>query len=604
MSGIAGIITLGGRPPKEHLDIMASQISHRGTDDHGILYANGIGLVHSRLATIDLKTGRQPLVQRSRGLALIADAEIYNYKELRSYLIKKGASFDTASDNEVILRGYEGYGSRFISKMEGMFSCALYDKSARELTIAVDRLGIKSVYYTQFQGAMYFASELKALIAVLPKQAELTYSAVAQFFDHQFYSGEETSVKGIYRLLPGQLIRVSHDLKYKIEQYWQLEKTTETGDANDFMLKDRLDSLMKSIMTDYVNADVPYGLYLSGGIDSAILCSMLNRYQTAKIKTYSLVLEGQEHASSSAVDIAQRFKTDHKIIQVSHTKLRDRFVHNCWAGDDLFSDSRNIEMDIVSERVARDIKVLFSSIGITEAFAKNPRYESSQLLQWFKKWGRAENVGYQLKRDVNKDLAKSIFNDQLYEQWELAGKAIVDLWQGLPNDMGHCQKAQYIDIKLRLPDQVFPLANKVAMSHNVEMRMPFSDHRIQEFGLTLSDHLKLHKSPEQQLLNQWAKQYLPKNHGWTTSQDFVYPSEAVFDSNFRKQLKLQLITNKAIGEYFNLDKVREFLKIESPNSSQLRTLIAMTQFAVWHKMLIENKARVKPTTHEDLLQWL
>ena len=246
------------------LDNMAQRLAHRGPDGQGRHVAGNVGLLHTRLAIIDLEGGAQPLYNEDRSLALVANGEIYNYRELRAELETLGHRFATHSDCETLLHGYEAWGLAFLDRLQGMFAFALHDTRRGELILARDRLGIKPLYYCHDSRGVAFASEIKALLPWLGTP-EVSPHGLAQFLQSNFTCAPQTLLQGVAKLPPAHLARIDvRTLQLELRAYWSpLQITPLDLGLNDAL--ERFDGLMQDVMDIHMRADVPLGLFLSGG---------------------------------------------------------------------------------------------------------------------------------------------------------------------------------------------------------------------------------------------------------------------------------------------------------------------------------------------------
>ncbi len=315
MCGIAGIVMRERPAGRRDLRSLASALSHRGPDDVGLYLDGRVGLAHTRLSIIDLAGGHQPLISADGGIALVANGEIYNYVELAALLRDRGAVFAAGTDSETILHAYAEWGDELVARLHGMFAFALYDRVRRRLLLARDRLGIKPLYYATTADGIVFASEIKGVLAILPKPPEINPTALRQYLENQFSSGEETIFRGIMRLPPATVLEIDSELNLKYRRYWspffaaRIERSYHEASAE-------LDILVERVMREHMRSDVPYGLFLSGGLDSAVVLAMLKRFRDGPLRSFSV---GYADVSipgelGEAERIAKMFGTDHTSI--------------------------------------------------------------------------------------------------------------------------------------------------------------------------------------------------------------------------------------------------------------------------------------------------
>ena len=376
MCGIAGVVSA---TPVEAalLDDMAQRLAHRGPDGQGRHVAGNVGLLHTRLAIIDLEGGAQPLYNEDRSLALVANGEIYNYRELRAELETLGHRFATHSDCETLLHAYEAWGIAFLDRLQGMFAFALHDLQRGELILARDRLGIKPLYYCHDSRGLAFASEIKALLPWLGTP-EVNPHGLAQFLQSNFTCAPQTLLQGVAKLPPAHLARIDvRTLQLELRAYWSpLQVTTLDLGLNDAL--ERFDGLMQDVMDIHMRADVPLGLFLSGGVDSSLLAALLAQRVNEPLRTFSVGFPGSSvhNELDAARRIAEQFHTRHSVFEVSADDMLNCLPRSVWAADDLTADYANLPVSMLAEHAGQELKVVFSGEGGDEVFAGYGRYRA------------------------------------------------------------------------------------------------------------------------------------------------------------------------------------------------------------------------------------
>ena len=337
MCGIGGILKKDFPIDKSILKKLAAHLSHRGPDETGYFIKPSLGLVHTRLSIIDLEGGKQPLCAKNDEIVLVANGEIYNYKELREQLHLRGRNSNTLSDCEVIIHAYMEFGLDFIEKIAGMFAFALWDQRKRRLILGRDRLGIKPLYFTEQDGDLIFSSEIKALVPFLQKR-EIHVGALSEALQNQFTAGRDTIFKAIKRVLPGELLIVEGGTK-RLSHYW--EATDISPLKLDYNNAARIFSpLFETVMLQHMRADVPYGIFLSGGIDSATVLSMLSRLQTREMLSFSVGYKDvrMRDELEDAEFVAKLFNTRHVPIKLGRDEMLRRIPHMVWHTDEFMWD--------------------------------------------------------------------------------------------------------------------------------------------------------------------------------------------------------------------------------------------------------------------------
>ena len=596
MCGIAGIINWNNAVDEQSLEKSAKTLQHRGPDATGIFVRKSVGFVHTRLSIVDLSGGDQPLHAADDSLHLIANGEIYNYVELRK---ESQFPFATHSDSECILQTYVEAGREGIKNLNGMFAFALYDERADTVILARDRLGIKPLFYAETANGLVFASEIKALLPLLAVSQDINPLALQQFLQNQFSTGRDTIFKGIKRVLPGEFLSVTAaGISY--HQYWDAKGITTRNILMDEAL-DEFEALFAQVMTEHMRADVPFGLFLSGGIDSSVLLAELSALHSQKINTYSIGYSGttMEDELDQAAALAETFGTQHQSIRVSRHDMFQRIVHTIWSADDLMRDPANLPTSLLSEVAAKDLKVVFSGEGGDEAFAGYRRFapglenEIKALL--------LGGGGIRASGNWSKFAKKQVFpvgfcNNAFREP-------LLKIWKTLPSSWSLMQKQQYLELNAALPDNLLVKADRMMMGFGLEGRVPFTDHRVVEFGLSLPDVLKYQNKRGKWLIRKWAEKKLPKAHLQRPKKGFYVPISEWMSGDFLRHLGDRLQHNRAIKEWFNIEGVANLLQAQKHGKNCTKEIWGLMQFAIWHRIFVESPG-VIPSTQENPVDWI
>ena len=323
MCGICGVFDLGGNPVEPGLvRRMAAALRHRGPDGEGFHINGRVGLGHRRLSIIDLAGGAQPIANEDDTLQIVFNGEIYNFIELRGELEAAGHRFKTRSDTEVILHGYEEWGVDCVNRFNGMFAFAIWDQNKQRLFIARDHLGIKPLYYTRIADRLLFASEIKALLEdpQCPRAVNLT--ALSQLFTLRFVPSPNTLFEGIQKLPPGHWM-IADAAGIRVERYWRWAPSVFST-ATEAELIERYRSLVEDAVRLQMRSDVPVGLFLSSGVDSAALLALMGKHAGAPVRTFTIGFEDGEKSNETrdARALAARFGAEHDEMIVGASRLR------------------------------------------------------------------------------------------------------------------------------------------------------------------------------------------------------------------------------------------------------------------------------------------
>ena len=510
MCGIAGIMMRDGSTPEvETLDRLADALAHRGPDGMGKHIASTVGLVQTRLAIIDLKTGDQPLYDPS-GAALVGNGEIYNYLELREEL--KDHPFQTRSDCETPLFLYREDGLDFADRLRGMYSLALHDPAEGLLLLARDPFGIKPLYYVETEQYLAFASEAQALIAAGLAEASVLERRRQELLQMQFTCGEKTIFTGIQRVLPGETLVIRGGRIIERRQIPALpiggpEKITEAQAI------DRLDRAIRDSVAIHQRSDVPYGLFLSGGIDSSALLSVMADMNEHPIVAYTAGFSGtrvhdeRDHARM----LAARVGADHHEVDFGEADFWDTLPLIAAHMDDPAADYAILPTWKLAREAAQELKVVLSGEGGDELFAGYGRYRSV-LRPWWLGGRDIRHRGTFDGLDVLHDSGHA-WRDSITSQ------------QALSDSQGRSrlQAAQAIDCKDWLTNDLLTKLDRCLMAHGLEGRTPFLDREVAKAAFRLPDDLKINKRLGKWVLRKWLETVLPEAQPFTRKRGFTVP---------------------------------------------------------------------------------
>src|SRR5262245_47653940 len=374
MCGIAGILSLTGRPVEgDELFAMTGAIVHRGPDDDGYYLDADVGLAMRRLSIIDLESGHQPVHNEDGSVSVVFNGEIYNYRELRAELERRGHAFSSTSDTEVIVHLYEDLGPACVDRLRGMFAFALWDAKRRRLLVARDRLGIKPLYYAEVGGRLIFGSELKSLLALPDVERRLDWSAIGHLLASQVTPRDGSIVAGVRKLEPGHRLIARPGVPPRIERYWDVRFEPDRGQS-PARLAERLGELLEESVRLHLVRDVPRGAFLSGGMDSSAVVATMARLGAQPVKTFAIGFGEAEYDELAYARIAARaFGTEHHELVLGPEALGN-LEDLAWHLDEPFGDSSAVPTYMVSRLAAQSVKVVLSGDGGDELFAGYDKY--------------------------------------------------------------------------------------------------------------------------------------------------------------------------------------------------------------------------------------
>ena len=559
MCGIAGHV---GPTPRELLPAMVGLLKHRGPDDMGIWAAGDIGLGMTRLAIIDLVSGRQPMSDPTGRYWIVFNGEIYNYRQLRAELMTAGRRFQTRSDTEVILHAYAVHGEACVERLAGMFAFAIWDDAARRLFLARDRLGKKPLYYWQRDRLFLFASEPKALLCHPAVTRALDWSALHHYLAFGFTPATRSIFDSIQKLPPAHTATLA-DGRLTQRRYWRLPPAVAPTEPR--VSREERAATVRAGVREAVRlrleSDVPLGVFLSGGVDSSAVVASMREVTSGRIATFSVgfgrAAAGYDELPYARL-VAQRFATDHheEILEPDVRTILPDIVRSF---DEPFGDSSAIPTYVVAQATARHVKVALSGIGGDETFAGYPRYLGlrvaalhGKLPRWIRHASRA--VADRLPDSTSSrnfaDWARRFTADpdaaaadryigwtRFFDDRRLAtlgrpalaahlGPAVDADQQsafasGSPDDP--VDGAFRVDLATYLPDDLLTMADRISMASSLEVRAPFCDHHMIEESLRLTSTDKMPGGRLKGLLKTAFAGVLPKEVLTHRKQGFMIP---------------------------------------------------------------------------------
>ncbi|MBT4510655.1 MAG: asparagine synthase (glutamine-hydrolyzing) [Chloroflexi bacterium] len=605
MCGIAGIYNRVTNRPIDPsiLKRMSGSLRHRGPDEEGFHTSGSIGLAHSRLSIIDLSGGIQPIYNEDKTVCVIFNGEIFNYVELREVLQSKGHRFYTHTDTEVIVHLYEEHGKDFLQHLNGQFAISLWDEKRNELMLARDRVGIRPLFYSVLDdGTFLFGSEMKALFCHPDLQAEIDPSGLDQIFTLWVNIPPRTVFKDVKELAPGHFITVSPE-KIETRQYWKLQYPDQ-GAYEDKPLSyytEQLRELLYDAVTLRLRADVPVASYLSGGLDSSIISTLVKKYHNNDLITFSVAFKDTEFDERSyQMEMVNHLNTDHRIIEANYDTIGKAFSDVVRYAEKPMIRTAPSPLYLLSGLVRQDnIKVVLTGEGADEIFggynifkedkirrfwAAKPESKMRPLLlstlypyisrdsrassfwQSFFKKGLTDtaNVFYShLLRWGNTSHIKRFFTNQYRELFD-EDQLFQDLHQYTDPDIRRWHplcRAQYLEMSLFMSGYLLSSqGDRMMMGHSVEGRFPFLDHRVVEFANTLPPKYKINSLNEKYILKQTYKDLLPNSITERAKQPYRAPISQCFVAT-PESIDSSLLSRESIEEfgYFDPKKVEILL---------------------------------------------
>jgi asparagine synthase (glutamine-hydrolysing) len=530
----------------------------------------------------------------------VANGEIYNYVELRRALEARGRRFATSSDSETILHACALDGPAAVASFHGMFAFALHDARRGELLLGRDRLGIKPLYYAELPDRLLFASELKALLAVWPGEPALDPGALVQYLQNHFNTGEGSLVRGIRRLPPGTTLVIDADLKVQERRYWSLLDVRPRRLGFDEAAEE-FEPLFRQVMIEHLRADVPFGLFLSSGVDSGVLLAMMSELTGRTVRTFSIGYREAPGELPDARTIAQHFGAEHTEIVVDGDAALRRLPHTVWATDDLLHDYACLPTSFLAQGAARGLKVVLTGEGGDEVFAGYGRYRRTRLQRWLKNLIAPGSGGFRTRGHWTGGWTRRVLGAELRDAAAAQRAPFIAAWQSAPrawSDVTHCQ---YTDLCTWLPDDLLVKADRVLMGFGLEGRVPFLDHRVVEFGMALPDALKIAGRQGKLFLKRWAERRIPPEHLWRRKRGFYVPVRGWLQGALLDSLATRLPRHPMIRRWFDADAVAALVRTQQRGGNTARAIWDLMQLAIWHAIFIDGRI---PARDEDPLEWI
>ena len=637
MCGITGWANLDSHAPppdgaRDLLHAMCERMVHRGPDSEGSFVTTGVALGMRRLAIIDLVTGEQPAYNEDRSISVVLNGEIYNYRELRTQLEKRGHSFRSASDTEVLPHLYEEYGDAMVNELNGMFAFALWDGKRRRLLIARDRFGEKPLYWGVFDKTLLFASEPKVLLAHPAVKPSLNLQALRQYLSFDYVPAPLTIYSGINKLTAAHKLTLENG-EVKVEPYWQLNYKTTEPVPNEREAADHLLELMADAVRMRLVSDVPLGVLLSGGVDSSTIAALAVRASSEAVKTFSISFaEASFDESAYARGVAKFLGTDHHEERLS-ANLAANLVSEIgsWM-DEPFSDPSLVPTYLLSRFTRKHVTVALGGDGGDELFAGYPMYAGHRWAEVYKhvpgilRRGLIEPVvrglpvktknlsfDYKALRFITGARYDSVARHHIWfgsftpdqQQQLLTPEALAttdsEIYADARRIAEECAnddlvtRMQSVDTRLYLAEDILTKVDRASMAVSLEVRAPFLDPRVAEFAASLPCNYKLHGMKTKYILKKAVRDLLP---GFVTrrgKKGFGVPVAEWLKFKLRP-LARDLLSPERVRRagVFNPEYVARLQDEHERGVANHRKLLwTLLMFELWHESFVETPRRIE-----------
>lgn len=635
MCGICGIVHFDRAKPIDvpHLERMVDTLARRGPDDQGFFVDGHAGIGHRRLSIIDLDGGKQPIFNEDHSAAIVFNGEIYNYANLMATLAAQGHAFRTRCDTEAILHCYEQYGVQCVQQLRGMFAFAIWDRRRDFLFLARDRLGIKPLYFYKGGDFFAFASEIKALLELPSVPRELDLEALQLYLSLRYVPGPRTMFKNIFKLQPGHFLVLDKTVLH-IQEYWDLPQgPSPRRYSADY--REEFGQLLEESVRLRLMAEVPLGVFLSGGLDSSAILAVMSKITGGeRIKTFSVGYEtdsAEEEGSNEfhyAGMAAKAFGAEHHECRVGAREFGDFMPDLVWHLDEPLADPSCIPLYFISKLARNYITVVLSGEGADEILGGYYIYKKMLALE------RACRFLAPLPALVARKLARLISGEARRHYLQLAGLPLAARYRGVSRgfrpelreqllrgcDTNGSERAieevfrlcfqrasgrspldqmLYADTKVWLADDILLKADKMTMANSLELRVPFLDHKLVEFCAGLPPKLKLNGQWGKFLLRESMREMLPKEILWRPKKGFPVPTARWLRGPLRELTHDVLLSGSSACRLYMNERVIEevVLTHERGVANREQELWTLLIFEFWHRLFLER--RLQPSVSRE-----
>ena len=634
MCGIAGMIL--SPSSRRIMDAptlvrMREALHHRGPDGEGLFIEGPVGLAHRRLSIVDLAHGAQPMASADGALQIVYNGEVFNHPTLRRELSAAGVQYRTNCDTETVLHIYDAHGTDAPKYLRGMFAFALWDKRTRSLFLARDRFGVKPLYYVHADdGSLYFASEIKALLAAGAVEARLNVDALPDLLANHATSGDTTLFAGVHRLPAGHSL-VWRDGIVRIERYWDLSYAECETDRSDESLIAEYGNRLREAVRIRLMSDVPLGVFLSGGIDSAAITALMSEMVHEPVQTFSVAFaEREANEFEYARIVATRFRTEHREVTVTPDQFFEALPSLVWHEDEPLAHPSSVALYFVARLAANHVKVVLTGEGSDETLAGYGRYRSTVFNMAAGEVYERSLPGplralasratelipstMRVRQRLDRTFIRRPANlDALYfdnfavfsrlQQRSMFAPAMRERLDGIdPYAVFHehlsrtdartlLDRLLYVDTKTYLHELLMK-QDQMSMAASIESRVPFLDHPLVEFTARLPQRLKLHGLTTKYVLRRAMRETLPATILSRRKMGFPVPVSRWFRGSHRHVVDELVLGGRARDRgLFDIAAVRSLVERDRRgDGNHWERIWALANLELWHRIQIEGES--------------
>ncbi len=603
------------------VDEMTEALHHRGPDQHGTYCDEDVSLGHRRLSIVDLsELGRQPMINEDGSIQLVYNGEIYNFREIRDELEKRGHQFRSHTDSEVIIHAYEEYGFEAVHRFRGMFAIALWDRNKRRLWLVRDRIGIKPLYYYWKDGKFLFASEIKSILKDPQVPRELNHPALYAYLGFEFVPAPDTMFRHIHKIPAGHHL-VLENGQIRVEEYWDLKYPAENPAQSPEEMIERIRALMDESVKLRLMSDVPLGAFLSGGLDSSALVAMMRRHVSGRLRTFTIGYHDKTFSELNYAQlVADTFATDHQVLMIEDM-TEAALEQSIWHLDEPMTDLSSIPLMFICRQARQHVTVCLSGEGGDEVFAGYDRFKASKInrfYRWIPSGIRKHVLESVVGRMADRPQKKGAVNmlkrfmegsrlpeDGRHLRWQYFSNArqdaalysdafkaqvTMDPFARLRDYSARCtardrlNQELYLDTRFMMADSVLMKVDKMSMASALEIRVPLIDHKLVEYMATIPGDLKLRGLETKHIFRKALEGILPEKIIYRGKQGYSLPVKNLLRGQLKNYMTDLINDSPVIRENFNppfiQQLIREHLALTHNHNHVLWSLMNV---AIWHR---------------------
>ncbi len=580
--GIFGYFSRDGGSAADDVPLrMAHVLRHRGPDDHGIYAGDGVALGNQRLSIIDIHGGHQPFFSDGGEIVVVQNGEIFNYVELAAYAKSAGNPCRTNSDTEVILRLYELEGIEFVHKLNGMFAIAIYDKRKRTMHLVRDRIGVKPLYIHDDGNRLIFASEIKSILEALPRKPDVDAEAIHHFLTFNYVPAPFTMYQHVRHLMPGHRLEISPD-RTTMVQWWDLASSAPVLNRKEDDWIEEFNAILDDAVRIRMRSDVPFGAFLSGGVDSSTIVGLMSRHQASPTKTFCIGFDDPRFDESPFAQMAaDRFGTDHVVEFVDPDML------GFWRDATYFCDQPHGDVSFlpthrVSQLAVRHVKVVLTGDGGDELFAGYDKYRD-----FFERPGLVDMSDDRFFRSYFDSISLmdgrsklEIYSANARDQLsQIDSYAVAEPWFKKVPHFDRVNQALFLDMQLLLSGNNLVKPDRMGMAVSLEARTPFLDYRMMEYAFRMPGNLKLRDGTTKYLYKKAVEPMIGTELAYRKKQMFTVPVGEWFKSKLegycRGHLENLLSSTDLFDREVTMALLDDHVSGKANRTRELRAMIAL-----------------------------